>query len=213
MSLVKGTDFIGLINIAGVWTPYICARSISVNTVTEAIETSVSGNGLWASYLPTKNSWTASTDGVVDLNESGSLTIADLQKMQFEQTIFQVMFSETDESGNQYMRVGYCFITNCQDSGSFDGVATFSLTLQGTGPLQIVKRFEYTSITGFETSFSDPSLIGITPIKVDRGGVDYTIITTGSPTPDEVLYNSGAGSFTFILPFGSAGVLAYVLYF
>ncbi len=135
MSIVKGSDFIGFIFDSGEWKPYVCATSISLNVTTDIIETSVTGTGLWAAYKPTKNSFTGSISGLVDLNESGSLDYSDLQTLQFNQTIFQMQFQRTDQDGNVYTTYGSFFITGSSDTGSFDGVNTFSITLQGTGVL------------------------------------------------------------------------------
>lgn len=135
MSLVLGTDFIGFINDSGTWKPYVCARSISLTIVTDVIETSTSGNGLFATYAPTKNSFTATIDGLVELSASGSLTLGDLQTKQLQQEIFQMQFQRTDSNGNVYTTYGYFFITSSSDTGSYDGVDTFSITLQGTGAL------------------------------------------------------------------------------
>lgn len=212
MSQVKGENFIAKINDSGTWKGYMCARSISLSLNTEFIETSVTGNGLFATYAPTKNSFTGSGDGIVTLNEPGSLTLEDLQEKQMAQEICQMQFERTDGSGNTYTQIGYFFITNSQDSGSYDGLDLFSITFQGTGRLSRVFRFEYTAVTGLEISFTDASLIDRSILKVDRGGVDYTVILTGTPTPDEVLYDPATGTFTFITTF-SAGEEAFVLYY
>lgn len=135
MSLVQGKNFIAFINDAGTWKPYVCATSITLNINTEAIETSVSGNGLWASYLPTKNSWSGSANGNVSLNEPANLTLADLQAKQIDQVIFAIQFQRSDDNGNVYTSYGNAFITSSSDTGSYDGIDTFSITLQGTGPL------------------------------------------------------------------------------
>lgn len=135
MSLVLGKNFIGFINDSGTWKPYICATSITLNVTTDSIETSASGNGIWASFLPTKNSFTGSINGNVSLNVAGNLTLSDLQAKQFNQVIFLMQFQRTDGNGNVYTTYGFFFITSSTDTGSYDGVNTFSITLQGTGPL------------------------------------------------------------------------------
>lgn len=135
MSLVNGKDFIGFIADSGSWKPYVCATDISLSLSTDVIETSVAGNGLWASYVPTKNSFTGSISGLVELSSSPSLTLGDLQAFQIRHTTFQMQFQRTDSDGNVYTTYGEFFITSSSDSGNFNGVDTFSITLQGTGPL------------------------------------------------------------------------------
>lgn len=138
MSVVTGKDFVGYIyrNSDGAWLPYICATDISLQTNTDVIETSVAGNGLFASYLPTKNSFSGSISGNTALNDGDQLTLADLRTKQLAGEIFLMRFFRTAQDGSIYVDVGSFFITNCSDSGNFNGVSSFNITLQGTGPLQ-----------------------------------------------------------------------------
>lgn len=119
----------------GTWKLYACATSASLNVTTEVIETSVSGNGLWASFAPTKHTFTGTIEGLVSLNNSGVLGLPELRAAQFAQTIFLMQIQRTDKLGNVYTEDGYFFITNSSDTGRFDGVDTFSISLQGTGVL------------------------------------------------------------------------------
>lgn len=144
---VTGENVILFEYVSEEWRPYACARSVSINFVTELLETSVSGSGSWATYLPTKNSWTASMEGVVHLEESGKLSIGDLRTKQFNQTRIQIKFERTDEAGNIYAESGYAFITNSSDTGSFNDMDTFAVDMQGTGA--IAQIFDSNVIAGF----------------------------------------------------------------
>lgn len=135
MSLVQGKNVVVYIFDDMVLKPYLCATDCSLNVVTESIETSVSGNGLFASYLPTKNSFTGSIGGLVSLNEDGFLTIADLRGKQIVQEIFVMQFERTAEDGTIYTSQASFFITNSQDGANFNGVNSFNITLQGTGAI------------------------------------------------------------------------------
>lgn len=68
----------------------------------------------------------------------------------------------------------------------------------GEGSIYIpLNEYHYTA-TGGESYFQDDILknwSGI--ILVFRDGVDYRVITTGTPTKKQALYNSTDGSFTF----------------
>jgi hypothetical protein len=134
MSLVQGKNIIVYI-FDVTWKPYICATSCSLNISTEFIETSVSGTGLYATYLPTKNSFTGSIDGNVSLNDPDSLTLADLRSKQISQEIFLMQFQRTSDDGYVYTSQAMFFITGSSDTGSFNGINTFSITLQGTGSI------------------------------------------------------------------------------
>lgn len=130
---VTGDNVILYEYVSGDWVPYACAQNISVNFTTDFIETSVSGSGNWATFLPTKISWTASIDGIVSLEEAGKLSIVDLRTKQFEQTQIQIKFERTDDDGNIYANVGYAYISNSSDTGSFNGMDTFSVEFRGSG--------------------------------------------------------------------------------
>lgn len=130
---VQGQNVILLIDDSGTWKPLACARTATINFTTDFIETSVSGSGLFASFLPTKNSFTISMDGVVSIAESGKLSIADLRALQFSQTLLSIKFQRTDDGGNTYTEECSGFISSSTDTGSYDGIDTFSLEIKGTG--------------------------------------------------------------------------------
>jgi len=134
---VQGKNVIVSIDVAGTPTPYVCARSASISISTDFIETSVSGTGLFATFLPTKHSFTISMDGVVSLAVSGSLTLADLQALQLAQTPLTVQYQATDDAGNTYTKSCTAFISNSTDTGSFDDMNTFSLEMRGTGVITL----------------------------------------------------------------------------
>lgn len=134
-SEVLGKNVVLFIQVASVWTPYVCALEATINFSTDFIETSVSGTGLWSTHRPTKNSFTVSISGIVSILSPGSLTLKDLRALQFAQTVFLMRFTREDVEGNGYMEQGSAFITSSSDTGSFDGMNTFSIDMQGTGAI------------------------------------------------------------------------------
>jgi hypothetical protein len=68
----------------------------------------------------------------------------------------------------------------------------------------------YTAAGG-ETSFADPLLISSTVIDVERNGVGLMVVA-GSPSVNEVQFNSGTGTLTFNYALG-AGEYIQVIYF
>lgn len=132
---VLGKNVVLFFQISGVWTPYVCALEATINFNTDFIETSVSGTGLWATHLPTKNSFTVSINGIVAINSPGNVTLADLRALQFAQTVFLLRFTRENKEGFGYMEEGTAFITSSSDTGSFDGMNTFSVDMQGTGAI------------------------------------------------------------------------------
>ena len=224
---VKGENVVVYIFDGGVWKPYVCATSAELNVSTEFIETSVKGSGLWASYSPTKNSFTVTLQGVVSLNETGSLSLPDLRQKQVAQETLLMRFQRTDESGDTYTGV-YSdelnfFITNSTDSGAFDGMNIFSITGQGTGAITqifvpvvptvdagLVYRYEYTA-TGTVSGFTDASLINKTILEINTDGIGSQIIFSGTPVGNEVKYIPSTGQFIWAIPM-EAGEEIYILY-
>jgi hypothetical protein len=96
-------------------------------------------------------------------------------------------------------------------------VATYNISLQGTGAYNTtgtevdpsgviivgsnpVKTKGYTA-SGGETSITFADTIGYACLYVSRGGVDaQNILTTGTPTGDDVKFVSATGVLTFGRP-------------
>ena len=199
---------------------------LDVSTAT--IETSVSGSGAWATFLPTKHSWTGSMDGVVTLSEVNKLSLADLRSRQYARTLLLLRFQRTATDGTVYTEQGNAYITDSSDTGAYGGVNSFTIQLQGTGPLvQIytpvvttntykVKRYPNVGSTapaaGGETSFVISALIGKDILSVTKDGMgNNDIILSGTPVAKEVKYDTTTGTFTWAVPF-ETGENYFILY-
>lgn len=228
---VRGENVVLFIYDGGVWLGYACATSMSLNLTTDFIETSVSGTGTFATFLPTKDSWGLSIEGIVALQESGMLSLADLRQRQLSHSILLMRFQRTADGGEVYTDEGSFYISNSSDSGSFDGMQTFTIEGKGSGVItQIftpqpltppdaiqVERYEYTGV-GSEYSFVPlsglgvPLLIGKRLLEANKDGIAYSpVITSGTPVSKEVKFSSVTGTVQFPTPF-EPGEQAYVLY-
>ena len=209
-----------------------CARTCSLNVDTQFIETTVTGHGAFAEFLPTKHSFSGQLQGLIKLNTTNLISLPTIRESQLAKTKLLMRFIRTGTGGaNQYTTEGYFYIKNTSDEGTIDGMASFTVDIQGTGeltetfePTEILgnmHRYEYTG-TGGETGFTAASLIGKTILAVHKDGLGNSkMIVTGSPvdkqvrltgsfvTDKEVLITTGV--FTFAVPF-EAGEEAYVLY-
>ena len=228
MAKVFGDNAVLFFYDSGSWKLYACDRSITLDVTTEVIETSVSGSGNWATFLPTKNSWTGSMDGVVSLNEINKLSLPDLRQRQYAGTLLLLRFQHTATDGTVYTEQGTAIITDSNDIGAYNSVNIFTIQLKGTGPLtQIftpvtvinpgkVKRYPTVGstapATGGETSFVIASLIGKDILSVTKDGVgNNDIILSGTPVAKEVKYETTTGTFTWAIPF-EAGENYFILY-
>ena len=209
MSLVRGDNVVIYIYDGGLWKLGVCGQSCNLSTNAEDIETSITGSGNWRTYEYVALSWTAQLNGLVFLQMTNTLSLADLRSYQASRTKVLMRFQRTDESGNVYTDEGMAIITSVQDTGDLNGAATFSLSLKGTGPITMiftptpinpnakVKRFEYTAVGG-ETHFSDGLLVGKDVLDIVCDGIGRSrIITAGTPVDQEAKYDSAGGEVTF----------------
>lgn len=226
MSLVPGENWIGYAYDGGLWKPYVCARSGNISIDTELIETTVTGSGDFATFEPTRHTFGASIDGIVSLNVSGSLTLADLQAKQLAKEKMLWRFIQTSRDGDIYRKEAYFYITNSTDTGSFDGIATFSITLKGTGSItQIFTPPPPTTGTVYRypamgdtapvapgtLTVNVPALIGKELLSVFKDGVaNNDIILSGTPVDKEILFDGTTGDITWAIPFD--GENFFVLY-
>lgn len=131
---VSGKNLIVYIKEGEEWRLYACAISAQITVKTDAIETTVSGDGVFASFLPSKISFTGTITGLASINDV-NISLPELRRKQLDQTIFKMRFFRVDAAANEYTEEAYFFITSSSDEGAFDGMDTFTVEVQGTGPL------------------------------------------------------------------------------
>lgn len=96
-------------------------------------------------------------------------------------------FSIIEEGKKRFLRM-YVTMTD-------DQTATPSII----NPMEMTYYFNYTAVGG-ESEIIEISLINKTVFGVFKDGVAKTIIVTGIPGPNEVLYEPEEGKFTFGMP-------------
>ena len=223
--MTKGENVILYIYDGGVWKGYACARNITFSATTELIETSSSGTGKYATFLPTKNSFSATIDGIVSFLVEDHLTYPDLVQRQLSHTLLLLRFQHTDDSGEVYTAECSMYITNSSDTAGYADMNFFTIELRGTGVITqiftaqppvpvdgvVVQRYEYTGVGG-ETGFTDAALIGKEILEAVKDGVGSSaIILSGTPINKEVKYVSATGEFIWGIAW-EAGEPGYILY-
>ena len=227
--LVAGENFIFHIYNGGVWKPYYCARSGNISVNTETIETSTTGAGVWRTYETTANSFSGQIDGVMSVDTTTSIQWSELRTLQFAQTKLLCRFTATSGAGDLYIEEAYFIITNSVATGSFDGVATFSVSLQGTGaitqiytpptpnPTGTVYRYPAAGatapVTPGESVVTIAGLGSKTILSVFKDGIgNNDIILTGTPVDKEVLYQTSGSNGIFTWAQAFDGENFYILY-
>jgi predicted secreted protein len=140
--IVKGEDVVVYFydDVLDDYVTYACARSCSFNLTTDTIETSITGQGTFRTFLPTAHSFTGSIEGLVNLDKSSpNLTIGSLLDKQINNTLLLMQFDYRDEDGNFLTLEASFYITGSSLISSFDNVATFNVEFIGTGQLTIIE--------------------------------------------------------------------------
>lgn len=212
MATVLGKNVRVMIYDNGGWRLYACATNCSITVSASVLETSTTGSGAWATNEYEKLSWIATLEGVVNLDEPGKLTLADLRAKQIAFEKILIHYEREDEQGNVYTDEGTALITSSSDTGDVNDRAGFTIELQGTGALtqiftstqlalSAMRRYEGTA-TGGETVINIPSLANMDIMEVVRDGMGYSsIITSGTPVDKQVKYTVSNGDFEWMVPF------------
>lgn len=197
-------------------TPMGASTSCSFESSTEQVEVTSQTSAWFREFKNDVSSWTVTCDGFIAL--SGYSYLALMQK-QLDRASIDVRFSIDNDNADASDTYGYSIlsgtanITSISLSGPLEGASTYSLSLQGTGAYAItgtqvidggstistssVNSFSYIAAGG-ETSVTFVGAIGGACVSVTRGGVEVrTIATSGTPTGENVSFNSATGVLTF----------------
>ncbi len=195
--------------------PFGAATNCTFNVSVEQVEVTSQCSSWFKQFKNDVASWTVDCDGFVALNDYSYLFLANLQLSRASILIkFQI---DNDNGGAESLGhtvfTGTANLTSLSISGPVENTSTYSVSLQGSGPYTIsgtqvtpggvvvlgtnVTMYDYTAIGG-ETSITWAGTVGMSCVTVTRGGVEVrTIGTTGTPTGENVVFNTSTGTLTF----------------
>jgi predicted secreted protein len=199
-----------------VGTPFGAATNCTFETTTEQVEVTSQTSAWFREYKNDVSTWSVTCDGLISM--SGYSYLALMQK-QLNKEPISIKFSINNDNADGSGTYGYSIftgtanITSISLSGPLENVSTYSVSLQGTGAYSItgttvidggttisttsVEMFTYTAAGG-ETTITWSGALGLSCISVTRGGVEVrTINTSGTPTGEDVTFNSSTGVLTF----------------
>jgi len=197
-------------------TPMGASTSCTFESSTEQVEVTSQTSAWFREFKNDVTSWSVNCDGFIAL--SGYSYLALMQK-QLNRASIDVRFSIDNDNADASDTYGYSIvsgtanITSISLSAPVEGASTYSLSLQGTGPFAIsgtqvinggstistssVTSYSYTAAGG-ETTVTFVAAIGSTLMSVTRGGVEVrSINTSGTPTGEDVTFNTATGVITF----------------
>ena len=159
-------------------------------------------------------SWSVTCDGLITLSGFSYLFMLDKQ---LTRESIEIKFVVDNGVDGLTIINGICNITSLSINAPQNEVATYNISLQGTGAYNTtgtevdpsgviivgsnpVKTKGFTA-SGGETSITFADTIGYACLYVSRGGVDaQNILITGTPTGDDVKFISATGVLTFGRP-------------
>ena len=196
--------------------PFACSTNCSFNVTVDQKEVTSQSSAWYREYRNDIASWNITCDGLVTLDNYGYLFLLELQ--QSRESIIVKFVIDNGVDGLVIIS-GTCNMTSLTINGPYKDIATYSVSLQGSGAYGtsgtsitpsgtvIVGGSVYSkgyTASGGETTVTWSDMIGKTCLYVSRGGIDVqNIIVSGTPVDEEVKWNSLTGVLTFSRVLGS----------
>lgn len=190
---------------------FACSTNCAFNVTVDQKEVTSQSSAWFREYKNDVATWNVTCDGLVTLTGFSYLFM--LQK-QLDREPIEIKFVVDNGVDGLTIINGICNISSIAMNAPYKDVATYNVSLQGTGAYNLtgtsvdpsgviivganpVKTKGYTAVGG-ETSITFADTIGYSCLYVSRGGVDaQNILTTGTPTGDDVKFVSSTGILTF----------------
>ena len=189
--------------------PFACSTNCTFNVQVGQKEVTSQTSAWYREYKIDIASWTINCDGVVTLNGYNYLNFLDIQK---NRTPINIKFVIDNGTDGLVIIGGTTNLVNFQINGPWKDIATYSVSLQGTGEYSTsgtninpsgtiiangsVYNKQYVAAGG-ETTITWSDMIGKTCLYVSRGGVDVREIVSTTPTGEQVRWNTTTGVLTF----------------
>ena len=203
--------------------PFACSTNATFSVNVDQKEVTSQSSAWYREYRNDIASWQVTCDGLVTLDNYGYLFL--LQQQQNRETILVKFVIDNGVDGLVIIS-GNANLTSLSINGPYKDIATYSVTLQGTGAYGTsgtsitpsgtvivggsVYSKGYTGL-GTETTITWTDMIGKECLYVSRGGIDVqTILTTGSPIDEEVKWDSTTGILTFSRVLGSGEYVRFL---
>jgi predicted secreted protein len=190
---------------------FACSTNCTFNVSVDQKEVTSQSSAWFREFKNDVATWSVTCDGLITL--SGFSYLFMLEK-QLSREPIEIKFVVDNGIDGLTIINGTCNISSLAINAPYKDVATYNVSLQGTGAYNTtgtevdpsgviivgsnpVLTKGYTAAGG-ETSITFADTIGYACLYVSRGGVDaQNILTTGVPTGDDVKFVSATGVLTF----------------
>jgi predicted secreted protein len=196
---------------------FACSTNCAFNVSVDQKEVTSQASAWFREYKNDVATWSVTCDGLITLSGFSYLFMLDKQ---LTREPIEIKFVVDNGVDGLTIINGICNITSLSINAPYKDVATYNISLQGSGAYNItgtevtpegviivganpVKTKGYTA-SGGETSITFADTVGYTCLYVSRGGIDVqNIITSGTPVDEEVKFVSATGVLTFSRALGS----------
>lgn len=196
---------------------FACSTNCAFNVSVDQKEVTSQSSAWFREYKNDVATWNVTCDGLITLSGFSYLFMLDKQ---LTREPIEIKFVVDNGVDGLTIINGICNITSLSINAPYKDVATYNISLQGSGAYNItgtevtpegviivganpVKTKGFTA-SGGETSITFADTVGYTCLYVSRGGIDVQgIITSGTPVDEEVKFVSSTGVLTFSRALGS----------
>jgi predicted secreted protein len=196
---------------------FACSTNCAFNVSVDQKEVTSQASAWFREYKNDVATWNVTCDGLITLSGFSYLFMLDKQ---LTREPIEIKFVVDNGVDGLTIINGICNITSLSINAPYKDVATYNISLQGSGAYNItgtevtpegviivganpVKTKGFTA-SGGETSITFADTVGYTCLYVSRGGIDVQgIITSGTPVDEEVKFVSATGVLTFSRALGS----------
>jgi predicted secreted protein len=190
--------------------PFACSTNCTFSVNVDQKEVTSQTSAWYREFKNDIANWIVSCEGIITLDNYGYLFL--LQQQQNRTTILIKFVIDNGEDGLVIIS-GRCNLTTLSINAPYKDIATYSVSLQGSGaygtsgttinPSGVViagggtTMKQYTAAGG-ESTITWGDLTGNDCLYVSRGGIDVQeIVTTGTPVDEQVKWNTSTGTLTF----------------
>ena len=203
---------------------FACSTNCTFNVNVDQKEVTSQSSAWFREYKNDVATWNVTCDGLITLTGFSYLFM--LEKQLAREPI-EIKFVVDNGVDGLTIINGTCNISSLAINAPVRDVATYNVSLQGTGAYNTtgtevdpsgviivgsnpVKTKGYTA-SGGETSITFADTVGYTCLYVSRGGIDVQgIITSGVPIDEQVKFVSSTGVLTFSRALGSGEFVRFL---
>ena len=196
---------------------FACSTSCTFEVSVDQKEVTSQSSAWFREYKNDVATWSVTCDGLITLSGFSYLFMLDKQ---LSREPIEIKFVVDNGVDGLVVIAGTCNISSLAINAPQKDVATYNISLQGTGAYNTtgtsvspegiiivganpVKTKGYTAAGG-ETTITFADTVGYTCLYVSRGGIDVQgIITSGVPIDEQVKFVSSTGVLTFSRALGS----------